>query len=334
MQPWVAGNLDALNAYADQNGLRQNELFWGRGSSHFGNGRSRKSRADAARGDCGLGAGQAGGGKTRVGKFFIRELQKLRKCMPQTGISPRAYLIIDNSVLSMLSAYYCAKPAIRVPARQRIASLKQWLGEQISMMGQFTPDGFVHCTDCVIDEYKPAGILAGLPQQTHYDEYFALRKHIASCVSPAVSSAGHVNALHNLPGLPKKRCPGHNDLSLVVLGLQLAANGEPVYVISNDQDLLYFISWIRTKPEARKLWGNPLLLQGLLGLTYLDLIHRDCKIQTEIMKDILHFALADHYERTSLVGTPKGNSIMQQLLEVHSSFTDSVKIKALVEGVA
>ncbi|MEW5957006.1 MAG: hypothetical protein AB1801_04735, partial [Chloroflexota bacterium] len=28
MQLWAAGNLDALNAYADQNGLRQNELFW------------------------------------------------------------------------------------------------------------------------------------------------------------------------------------------------------------------------------------------------------------------------------------------------------------------
>ena len=35
MQPWAAGNLDALNAYADQNGLRQNELFWGCGSSHL-----------------------------------------------------------------------------------------------------------------------------------------------------------------------------------------------------------------------------------------------------------------------------------------------------------
>jgi hypothetical protein len=254
--------------------------------------------------------------------------------MPQTGISPRAYLVIDNSVLSMLSAYYCAKRAIHLPAGQRIASLKQWLGEQISVLGQFTPDGFVHCTDCVIDEYKPAGILAGLPQQTHYDEYFALRKYITSCVKPSVSSMDHVNTLQNLPDLPKKRCPGNNDLSLAVLGLQLTTNGEPVYVISNDQDLLYFISWVRTKPEARKMWGNPLLLQGLLGLTYLDLIHRDCKIQTEIMKDILQFALADHYERASLAGTAKGNSIMRQLLEVHSSFTDSVKIKVLVEGAA
>lgn len=28
MQLWAAGNLDTLNTYADQNGLRQNELFW------------------------------------------------------------------------------------------------------------------------------------------------------------------------------------------------------------------------------------------------------------------------------------------------------------------
>lgn len=28
MHLWAAGNLDALNAYADQNGLRQNDLFW------------------------------------------------------------------------------------------------------------------------------------------------------------------------------------------------------------------------------------------------------------------------------------------------------------------
>lgn len=28
MHLWAAGNLDALNAYADQHGLRQNELFW------------------------------------------------------------------------------------------------------------------------------------------------------------------------------------------------------------------------------------------------------------------------------------------------------------------
>jgi hypothetical protein len=109
--------------------------------------------------------------------------------------------------------------------------------------------------------------------------------------------------------------------------------GNPVYVLTNDQDLLSFISWLRSRPEARGRWPNVGVMQGLQSLTYLELIHRDCKIQTEQMEDLLNFYMVDHYNRAELAGTTKGNSILLQLLEARNSLTQSVRIKLAVAGV-
>ena len=74
-------------------------------------------------------------------------------------------------------------------------------------------------------------------------------------------------------------------------------------------------------------------MQGLQSLTYLELIHRDCRIQTEQMKDLLAFALREHYAREDLSGTEKGRHIMQQLVDINLSMVESIRIK-LVGGAA
>jgi hypothetical protein len=228
----------------------------------------------------------------------------------------------------MLSEYFCDRLARRLSSAQRIPTLKQWLTEQINLLNQFTPDGCIHCTDCVVDEYKPGPILDRLPNKVKYNETVGLRQHVGALLDKGASSIEEVRALTNLPHIPKRR-PGDNDLTLVVLGLQLSVYGEPVYVITNDQDLLSFITWIRTKKEAGP---NPGLLQGFMGVTYLDLIHRDCRIQTERMRDILKFAMTSHYNRKELAGSRKGESIMQQLLQANDSLIKSVEIKTAARG--
>ncbi|MFC2046371.1 hypothetical protein ACFLTC_02480 [Chloroflexota bacterium] len=126
--------------------------------------------------------------------------------------------------------------------------------------------------------------------------------------------------MRRVPAAPRKLVGpsglSDNDLSLVVLGLHLIDYGDPVYVLTNEQDLLSFIAWLRTRPEVRRRWGNLVAMQGLQSLHYLELIHRDCKIHTEQMQDMLSFFMFDHYNRTELAGTNKGNSIFMQLLQM------------------
>ncbi|MBC8446637.1 MAG: hypothetical protein H8D78_02710 [Chloroflexi bacterium] len=123
-----------------------------------------------------------------------------------------------------------------------------------------------------------------------------------------------------------------NDLSLVVLGLHLIGHGDPVYILTNDQDLLYFITWLRSRTEARQQWGNLVAMQGLQSLTYLELIHRDCKIQTKQMEDLINFYMVEHFNRRELAGTNKGNSILMQLIDTRDSLTESVRIKLAGQG--
>ena len=118
-----------------------------------------------------------------------------------------------------------------------------------------------------------------------------------------------------------------NDLSLIVLGLELIEQQHVVYVLSNDQDLLSFTTWVSKQTSARERWGNLEDLQALHGLTYLELVHRNCSISTSDMKDLIQYAMLAHYGRKELSGSQKGESIMRQLTEVYDSLSKSIEIK-------
>jgi hypothetical protein len=255
--------------------------------------------------------------------------------MSTSGVSLQAYLVVDNCVLVMLQEYCCERHMRRLPAAKLIPTICQWIADQLDTLKQFTPDNRVHCTDCVAGEFNPrAGRLSQLHGVGHR-EYTTLTNHVCSLLHQTTVDPRNVAHLRNLPAAPRKLVGptglSDRDLSLVVLALQLTAHGEPVYVLTNDQDLLSFITWLRPKPEVRNQWRDVRLLQGLQSLTYLELIHRDCRIHTEQMKDLLLFALSEHYAREDMAGTEKGRYIFRQLLEINTSMIQSIRIK-LVGG--
>jgi hypothetical protein len=256
--------------------------------------------------------------------------------MTGTGISLQAYLVIDNCVLVMLHEYFCERQGRRHPPARLMPAITRWMNEQLSTLQLFAPDGRVHCTDCVADEFYPgAGRLSGV-RGIEPRDCRKLAREVCALLHQTSVRSQEIDFLRHLPAAPRKLVGpsglSDNDLSLVVLGLHLLGHGDPVYVLTNDQDLLSFITWLRSKPEARQRWGNLVAMQGLQSLTYLELIHRDCKIQTNQMEDLINFYMFEHFNRRELAGTNKGNSILMQLIDTRNSLTESVRIKLAAQG--
>lgn len=256
--------------------------------------------------------------------------------MSGSGISLQAYLVVDNSMLVMLHEYCCDRRAKGLPSTKVISTICEWIECQLDTLKQFTPDGLLHCTGCVANEFKPqAGRLSQVRGIGHR-EYRSVQNRVCCRLDQSNVDSHDVTFLRGLPAAPSKLVGPNGlsdpDLSLVALGLQLTMHGSPVYVLTNDDDLLSFISWARTKREVRSQWEGVRLLQGLQSLTYFELVHRDCRIQTEQMQDLISFSMVEHYNRSDLAGTRKGTSILFQLLEVHASLTESVQIKLAGRG--
>lgn len=249
-------------------------------------------------------------------------------CVP--GLSMHAFLIVDNCVLSMLCDY-CAHRATGMPRARLIQHMREWATAQFNILKQFTPDGHIHCTDCVANEFNGYAGSLSHEHRIGFNDCKLLVRHVCGLLRCTSVGTDCATVLRGLPAFPHKLFGpnrlGDNDISLVELALQLATNGSPVYVLTNDQDLLTFVSWIRTKREVRELWGDPSLVQGLQSLTYLELVHRECSIETETMVDLLNFVMLDHSRRKELAGTQKGDSIVRQIGEINKNLVQSVIIK-------
>lgn len=250
----------------------------------------------------------------------------------------KTYLIIDNCVLVMLNECFCDHHASQLPLQQVIPVVEEWIIKFLETLRKFTLDGFLHSTTCVADEFRPqAGRLAqrrGVSQ----NDFNRLHNRVCACLHNTLADIPRSRSLRGLPQAPKSLIgPGRlsdNDLSLIDLGLQLTAHRQPVYILSNDQDLIDFVSWLRTKKAFFQEPIRPALLQAWRSLTYFELVHRSCNIQTEPMRELLHFALRDHYARVDLVGTAKGHSIFQSLVDINDQFSRSIELKQQQKAVA
>jgi hypothetical protein len=253
--------------------------------------------------------------------------------MPVIGISLEAYLIIDNNVLSLLSQYFCDRAASKYPTAQRLDVFKTWIEEQLAIIRQFTPDARLHSTVCVANEFAPAGAFFA---QLKPLELNGAKGHVRSLLHQAATAPAQVTIIRGLPGIPKKLVGAggvsDNDLSLAIRALDLVVAGQPVYILTNDQGLLDLITWLRTTPSIRSQCPQANLMQGLHSLTYFENVHRNCKIQTSHMRDLLHYALTLHYGRQDLAGTQKGESILYQLLQINENLMQSIEIKLAAKG--
>ncbi len=255
--------------------------------------------------------------------------------MSVPGIALEACLIVDNNVLSMLSHYFCERKLAQIPGNARLNAYKGWMRDQVSLLQQFTPDKVVHCTDCVAQEFAPSGTFFA---QLKPHEHQGLKNYVKSLVNQHVANMQDVHYLRGLSGAPKKLVGAggvsDNDLSLVVRGLEMTSVGQRIYILSNEEDLRNFITWIRTNQQVNQRWPGVKNIEGLHSLTYFESIHRHCAMKTEEMEDLLHFVMFDHYNRVQLAGTQKGNSLVTQMLAVMRNLRESAEIKHATKEAA
>jgi hypothetical protein len=255
--------------------------------------------------------------------------------MPVTSIEQPTYLVLDNCVLVMLTEWYCSEHS-GVPARQLLDDVQAFLLNQFNLLRRFTVDHLVHTTVLVSIEYKPQGGILGkrgllLPQLN------AMANAIRGQLSAFDADINSILAIKNLPDADRRLVGPigltDRDFSLIHRGLDLTRFGQPVLIISNDQDLLQFISWVRNQGCLRTEICNPRLLEGLTCLTYFDLIHRGCSITSEQMSKMINFMILDTANRMNLgnelaLSTAKGQRILAQIAALNQEFAKSVAIKA------
>ena len=244
---------------------------------------------------------------------------------------PKTYLVLDNCVLVMLNECFCDHHANQLPPQQVILAVEEWIIHFLETLRMFACDGLLHSTTCVVDEYKPQAGRLSQKRGISRNDFTRLHNRVCSCLHNTHADILRSQSLRNLPQAPRSLIgPGRlsdNDLSLVDLGLQLSKHDQPVYILSNDQDLIDFVTWLRPKKALFVEPIRPSLLQSLRSLTFFELIHRSCNIQTDPMRELIHFALRDHYARAEMAGTNKGQSIFQSLVELNDNFSRSIELK-------
>ncbi|MBK9092646.1 MAG: hypothetical protein IPM84_07670 [Anaerolineae bacterium] len=209
----------------------------------------------------------------------------------------------------------------------------QWISNLLNILRELTPDKRIHCTDCVAAEYKPAASHLYSVLGRNENDYRNLAADVRSCLNQSQIDSRDLSFLRELPTAPRKLIgPGgvsDPDLSLVALGLHLADQGESVYILSNDKDLVDFSTWACkcAKAELRQRWANPSLLQGLQSLAYLEWVHQSCSIATDDMWQLLKYYMREHVAREDL-GKLKGEAIFQSLMDITTSLVESAQIKA------
>jgi hypothetical protein len=255
--------------------------------------------------------------------------------MTGQGIPLRAFLILDNCFLSMLTDYFCARLAKDFPPHEVIDRLGNWLDEQLDILRQFSPAG-LFCSRCVAQEYNPH---AGKLGETHgicFQDCKPLQNRVQAALKCYDVRQEDILTLRELPNADRKLVGpqglSNNDFSLIALALDLSRLDMPVYILSNDQDLLDFSTWMRIQRLVREQWPNAMQVMGLRSLTYLESVHRDCSISTEDMEKLTRFAMIEHYKRAELAGTQKGKNIMRTLIKINTSLIESARIKAAQRG--
>lgn len=252
--------------------------------------------------------------------------------MPVTAIDQPAHLIIDNSFLADLTNCFCKQNCAALPRERILGPLRDWLVDKLDALRPYAFDRILHTTNVVANEYRPHGEGGELGKHAGVTpvQINQLVIHIRAQFRQfdATTQMNQIRLLR-FANAPKKLIGAgglsDNDLSLVLLGLELTRVGTNVILLSNDQDLLSFTGWVNTYKASLNAQQNPKKLFGMRGLTYLDLVHRSCLIPSDHMKAMIDHSFLDIFAR--LPGTDKGTDILKQIMEVRDKFDESKQIK-------
>lgn len=243
-----------------------------------------------------------------------------------------AYLVVDNSFLVFLSDYCCDRNR-GLPPEETIHVVDEWIGSQMVVLRQFAVDSQVHTTEIVANEFRPIGgklseVPGVLPEHSA-----RLQNAVQGQLANMPADEDKVALFRGMTGAPKKlginlSKLSNEDLSLAALALELSDEGALTYILSADQDLLLYTTWLRARPETKAIHPNCHKIQGLHCLTYMESIHRECSISTDQIVDIVGYAWREQFGREDIRGSDKWQSIGHQLFEIQSHIAASVKAKA------
>jgi hypothetical protein len=222
--------------------------------------------------------------------------------MPVKEITEKTHLVMDNSVLSMLTEWYCRENR-GLSQTNLLDQTHKWLHEQIDLFQSYTVDGILHTSTAVSAEYKPWVDGCELRQRgNEIPKIQAMAKSVCGKFKTHEVDASHTTVLRTLPAINPKLAKNLSDpdLSLVHLGLNLSSSGQKVYILTNDQDLLTYVSWARTQKSLKKDTVSPNNLEGLSGITFMDLVHRGCKISSDQMMKMVGYVITDANERMQI----------------------------------
>lgn len=252
--------------------------------------------------------------------------------MPVTGYPLDAYLVIDNNALVSLCEYFCETNK-HLPFEEMVRSVCQEVTGVLDKLRGYAVGNKLFTTGCVQQEFKPeCGAIADYPGYApkHCE---SLKAHIHREIEILDINMSFIARLRSMGSAPSRFGAGlcrlsDQDLSLVVLALGLAGKfNRRVYILTDEEDLRSFVSWMRARPEVKAICANPLQVEAIHSLTYLDNVHRCCAFTTLFIFQLLAFQLMRHLRRTMLQGTTKGEMITQTFQEMSDAVRASGKIK-------
>ncbi len=262
--------------------------------------------------------------------------------MPVKEITEKTHLVMDNCVLSMITEWYCSENR-NLPCPTLLDRACNWLHEQITLFQSFTVDGVLHTSTSVSAEYKPWHDSCWLRKRgIEIPKIQSMAGGICDRFTCHEIDKTDTDSLRMLPNVSPKLVKKltDQDLSLVNVGLNLSSSGQSVYILTNDQDLLQYISWARAQKCLRSESVNPQLLEGLSGITFMDLVHRGCYISSDQMLKMIGYVISDANERMlrddpMALGKEKGTKILTDATRMlGSAFYESMKIKLQKQGAA
>ncbi len=252
--------------------------------------------------------------------------------MPNIGYPLDAYLVIDNNALVSLCEFFCDANK-HLPFEEMVHSTCQEVTAVFDKLRRYAVGNKLFTTGCVQQEFKPErGAISVYPGYApkHCEHLKAHIRHEIEVLDVNMSSIAKLRGMGNAP---TRFGPGlcrlsDQDLSLVVLALGIAGKfNQRVYILTDEEDLRSFVSWMRSRPEAKMICANPLKVEAIHSLAYLDNVHRCCAFTTIFIWQLLAFQSVRQISRKILQGTMKGEMISKTYQDLNDAIRASGKIK-------
>ena len=261
--------------------------------------------------------------------------------MPDSGFPLDAYVVIDNNAIVGLCEFFCDKHK-KSPFPDMIQASCIDVTNAFTALRRFALGGKVFTTKCICDEFKPEHN----PIITEHRDYDRLH-----CENFKTHVKSEIEAVDiNMKAIEKLRCMGSaprkfgerlsrltdEDLSLVILALGIINEKKSrVYVLTDEEDLRSFISWMKPRPDAKSICADVRLLEGLHSMIYIDSAHRECAFTTVQVYEMFVHHQQQQLKRMALAGTTKLEMVEITYEEIKQAIRESGQIKIRnMEGAA